>query len=145
MILRRPMFRRGGSAEGGITSGLRRQGYDDGGPTMDPRNLLQGYPAFKKEYEAQVGPRAKSTNLNDFLINFGLNMASASPTGNVLQTAAMQAKEPFAQFQKTKAYEREAPREEERDLVKAYMSARGEALSGGAESTMNFQKNEWLD
>ena len=129
MILRRPMFRRGGSAEGGITSGLRRQGYDNGGPSI----LLQGYPAFKKEYEAQVGPRAKSTNLNDFLINFGLNMASASPTGNVLQTAAMQAKEPFAQFQKTKAYEREAPREEERDLVKAYMSARGEALSGGAE------------
>jgi len=30
--LSRPMFRRGGKAEGGITSGLRRQGYagDDG-------------------------------------------------------------------------------------------------------------------
>ena len=25
--LRRPMFRRGGKAEGGITSGLKRQGY----------------------------------------------------------------------------------------------------------------------
>ena len=29
--LRRPMFRRGGKAEGGITSGLRRQGYDGEG------------------------------------------------------------------------------------------------------------------
>ena len=29
--LRRPMFRRGGKAEGGITSGLRRQGYDGTG------------------------------------------------------------------------------------------------------------------
>jgi len=135
MILRRPMFRRGGSAGEGITSGLSRVGYKTGNLTMDPGNLLRGYPDFKKQYEKQVGPRPRSTNLNDFLINFGLNMASASPTGNIFQTAAKQAKEPFGKFQERKAYEQEAPREEERDLVKAYMSARGEALSGGAEQS----------
>ena len=44
--LRRPMFRRGGQAEGGITSGLRRQGYDgtDGNQTViknDPTKVQQ--------------------------------------------------------------------------------------------------------
>ena len=144
MILRRPMFRRGGSAEGGITSGLRRQGYDNGGPTLDPSNLLKGYPAFKKEYEAQVGPRAKSTNLNDFLINFGLNMASASPTGNVLQTAAAQAKEPFAKFQERKAYEQAAPREEEIDLLKTFMTAKGDMLSESGSSDLAWREKNAL-
>jgi hypothetical protein len=32
--LRRPMFRRGGKAEGGITSGLKRQGYAGEGDTQ---------------------------------------------------------------------------------------------------------------
>ena len=138
--LRRPMFRRGGSTGGGITSGLSRPGYkrgrvvEPGGyqGNIDPSSLLKGYGDFKKAYDKQVGPRPRSTNLNDFLINFGLNMVGNAPSGNILQTAATQAKEPFGQFQQRKAYEQEAPREEERDLVKAYMSAKGEALSGGA-------------
>ena len=32
-ILHRPMFRRGGQANGGITTGLGRQRYDNGGQT----------------------------------------------------------------------------------------------------------------
>ena len=141
--LSRPMFRRGGSTGEGITSGLSRPGYNrgrvvnpggyQGDPNLDPSNLLKGYPAFKKEYQSQVGDRPRSTNLNDFLINFGLDIASRPPQGGLLSTAAASAKDPFAQFQQRKAYEQEAPREEERDLVKAYMSARGEALSGGKE------------
>ena len=146
--LRRPMFRRGGSTGGGITSGLSRPGYkrgrvvEPGGykGNIDPSSLLEGYRDFKKAYDKQVGPRPRSTNLNDFLINFGLNMVGNAPSGNIFQTAATEAKEPFGQFQQRKAYEQEAPREEERDLVKAYMSAKGEALSGGVSSMFSKQQ-----
>ena len=144
--LRRPMFRRGGSTGEGITSGLR-QGYNRGRVVNpggyggdDPYELLKGYPEFRKEYQKHVGDRPRSTNLNDFLINFGLNMASASPTGNVLQTAAMQAKEPFAQFQKTKAYEDTSKREEERDLIKSYVASRADALSESDQSMFSKEQ-----
>ena len=141
------MFRRGGSTGGGITSGLSRPGYNRGRVVNpggyggdDPYELLKGYPDFRKEYQKHVGDRPRSTNLNDFLINFGLNMASASPTGNVLQTAAMQAKEPFSQFQKTKAYEDTSKREEERDLIKSYVASRADALSESDQSMFSKEQ-----
>ena len=145
--LHRPMFRRGGSTGEGITSGLSRPGYNRGRVVNpggysgnDPYELLKGYPEFRKEYQKHVGDRPRSTNLNDFLINFGLNMASASPTGNVLQTAAMQAKEPFAQFQKTKAYESISKRDEERDLIKSYVASRADALSESDQSMFSKEQ-----
>ena len=52
-ILRRPMFRTGGTAEG-ITSGLSRQGYHGTENASDQR----------------VSP-PRNTGLSDFLINFG--------------------------------------------------------------------------
>ena len=111
-LYKRPMFRKGGSAEGGITSGLQapRQGY-----ATNQNNLVQqGDMSKLGKVQAdlallnQLAPapvRPQSTAMNDFLINFGLNMASASPTGNIFQTAAAQAKDPFAQFQKQKLTE----------------------------------------
>ena len=44
-----------------------------------------------------------NSSLNDFLIDFGLNMVSNAPTGNIFQTAATQAKDPFKNFQASKA------------------------------------------
>ena len=97
--LKRPMFRRGGSAGEGITSGLR-QGYKDGdlAKIRSQLNLIN-----------QLAPqpeRPRSTSLNDFLINFGLNMVGNEPTGNIFQTAAKQAQEPFGQFQQSAAQEK---------------------------------------
>ena len=132
MILRRPMFRRGGSAGEGITSGLApRQGYAN-------QSFVEQIRPTKAEYESIAGmlpARRKDTSMNDFLINFGLNMASASPTGNVLQTAAMQAKDPFARFQQQKAARAGSGREESMDILKTIMTAKAEALGseGGSE------------
>ena len=92
--LKRPMFRRGGSTGEGITSGLR-QGYSVGKRVTD----VMG------EMRAAMPRRNSKRNFNDFLINFGLNMAGNAPTGNILQTAAVQAKDPFAQFQQARAGE----------------------------------------
>tara|TARA_R100001443_G_scaffold117375_2_gene141818 strand:- start:1095 stop:1955 length:861 start_codon:yes stop_codon:yes gene_type:complete len=95
------MFRKGGSAEGGITSGLQapRQGYATGKLAK-----VQSELALLNQL-APAPVRPQSTAMNDFLINFGLDMTSRSPTGNIFQTAAAAAKDPFAQFQKQKLTE----------------------------------------
>ena len=94
-MYKRPMFRKGGSAGGGITSGLEspRQGYNIGQRVTD----VMG------EMRTAMPQRAPKRNFNDFLINFGLDIASRSPEGNIFQTAAASAKDPFAQFQQARA------------------------------------------
>ena len=75
--LRRPMFRIGGVAEG-ITSGLQpRQGYEGTDDPSDQR--VQPY---------------RSRNLNDFLINWGLDLVSRPKSGNIFQQVATSAKGP---------------------------------------------------
>ena len=98
-ILRRPMFRTGGSAEG-LTSGLQpRQGYKDA-------NLVEQLTTQKSIIDA-LAPRTprKDTSMRDFLINFGLDIASRPPSGSIFSTAAASAKEPFGKFQQAKQIE----------------------------------------
>ena len=92
-LYKRPMFRKGGSAEGGITSGLQRQGYSVGQRVKDTVSEM-------REVLPARGPKR---NFNDFLINFGLDIASRAPQGNIFQTAAISAQEPFKQFQTARA------------------------------------------
>ena len=94
-VMHRPMFRKGGSAGEGITSGLR-QGYTTGKRVQE----------VLAEMQEVLPQRDRRRNLNDFLINFGLDLASRSPQGNIFQTAAASAKEPFAQFQQATAGDR---------------------------------------
>ena len=100
--LRRPMFRIGGTAEG-LTSGLApRQGYQGTNNASDQR--------------AQPIPRTR-TGLRDFLIDFGLDLASRPPSGSIFSTAAAAAKDPFKQYQAGKAAreEREYERQWEQE------------------------------
>ena len=48
-----------------------------------------------------VGPPRK--NVYDFLIDFGLNIASMPPQGNIISTAAAAARDPFSRFQEGKS------------------------------------------
>jgi len=98
------MFRRGGQASGGITTGLGRQRYDNGGAT--------GMERIQRDLQIidQLAPQ-RGGALNDFMINFGLNMVGNPPSGNIFQTAAKQAQEPFGQFQQSRAQEGLARRE----------------------------------
>ncbi len=95
--LKRPMFRRGGSADG-ITSGLDRQNYNVGGEVERIRAL---YNQFAPRTQTQAMPGSVSS----FLTNFGLNLLSAPPRGGLLATAATAAKEPFNTFQSIRAQE----------------------------------------
>ena len=53
--------------------------------------------------------------LPGFLTQFGLNLASQAPTGNIFSTAAAAAKEPFETFQQAKFAEAKEEREFERE------------------------------
>jgi hypothetical protein len=89
-ILKRPMFKMGGSTSEGITSGLSRKGYHEGGSGLSTQERLL----------RAVGPRR--SNVYDFLTEWGLNMASSPPMGNVIQTAAGTARDPYKNFLKGK-------------------------------------------
>ena len=91
-VLKRPMFRLGGNTDQGIMSGVvPRQGYDNGGVSRRKEMLMQG---------AGMRPDTSMANL---LIDFGLNVASAPPTGSIFSTAAGAAKAPFQRYQTAKA------------------------------------------
>tara|TARA_R100000654_G_scaffold18651_3_gene38716 strand:- start:3718 stop:4521 length:804 start_codon:yes stop_codon:yes gene_type:complete len=109
--LTRPMFRMGGSSGTGITSGLDRPGYQQGGGA-DARFFIQRpmAPAVdKKPTGLGLG------TIPGFITQFGLNLASQAPTGNIFSTAAAAAKEPFETFQQAKFAEAKEEREFERE------------------------------
>ena len=80
--LKRPMFRMGGSTGTGITSGLDqpRKQYNQGSNPYAMGNFAPGTGA-------------------GFLTQFGLDLVSRPPEGNIFQTIATSAKEPFRDFQ----------------------------------------------
>ena len=82
-IFYRPMFRKGGDVEGGITSGLRQK-YDMGKRVVDLR---------KQMADAGIKARDPKQNFYNFLMGAGLDLASRSPQGNLLQTAAASARD----------------------------------------------------
>ena len=106
--LRRPMFRMGGTAEG-LTSGLApRQGY-----SHKPGHVTQGDTSkmsmmeklqSQKSIVEALAPRQprQDRSMSNFLIDFGLDIASRSPSGSIFSTAAAAAKDPFAKFQQAK-------------------------------------------
>ena len=104
--LKRPMFRIGGSAGTGITSGLTmpRASYSDGTRKDKIKKIVTEDQAIIDELApSRQSPLAPGT-LSSFLIGTGLNLASATPRGKgltgLVSTAAESAKGPFAQFQK---------------------------------------------
>jgi hypothetical protein len=114
-LYKRPMFRKGGSAGEGITSGLQRQGYKDPAGSViqnDPTKVQQVGTSMEQFNKAF--PQYNRAN-SDFLINFGLDLASrpsAGPGfGGLLTTAAQSAKEPFLQMQKTNMANTQGQRE----------------------------------
>ena len=88
-VLKRPMFRIGGSAGTGITSGLDQ-----------PQKMANG---GRTGYRQGSMPSFQSTGLPGFLTSFGLNLLSTPPSGNIFQTAALAAQDPFRRLQADQA------------------------------------------
>ena len=130
--LNRPMFRSGGLTNTGITSGLEpRKRYEHGG-THSNRGM---------------------SNMSKGLIDFGLNMASATPSGSIFSTAAEQAKGPFANYQKREAaqaerdFTREQFEEEKKQFGQKLEQDRylGELAAQGEKQFIEEQINNYWD
>ena len=108
--LRRPMFRIGGSAGTGITSGLDQ-----------PQKMANG----GRIGYANGTPNFQMSGLPGFLTSFGLNLLATPPQGNIFQTAGMAAREPFNQLQVSQARSREL--QGERDFLRGETDRKIEA------------------
>ena len=98
--LNRPMFRLGGPANEGITSGLApRQGYAN-------QSIVKQIQDQKSILDA-LAPRTprRDSSLSQFMIDFGLDIASRPAEGSIFSTAAASAKEPFQRFKESKRLE----------------------------------------
>jgi hypothetical protein len=109
--LKRPMFRIGGSAGTGITSGLDQ-----------PQKMANG---GRTGYQQGSMPTFQASGLPGFLTNFGLNLLATPPAGNIFQTAGLAAREPFNQLQTSQARSREL--QGERDFLKSETDRKIEA------------------
>jgi hypothetical protein len=116
--LKRPMFRMGGSTGTGITSGLDqpRKQYNQGSNPYAMGNFAPGTGA-------------------GFLTSFGLDLVSRPPSGNILQTASLAAKEPFRDYQA--AQFAMGQKKGERDFLRGEREA-GEEFKAG-EGKLNRQ------
>ena len=170
-ILKRPMFKMGGSSGTGITSGLDRQNYQFGGGAdarrfgltpmprvgggadarrfmgnrmmqmAQPMNTNQSIAAATptlstRERLTQALGAGSNRNLGQFLTQFGLNLLSQSPTGNIFQTAATAAQEP------TKGLFDDLNREQD---LKRQIALEAERLDIGQEQAVELQLLKNLD
>jgi len=123
-ILKRPMFRMGGSTEG-ILSGLdtpkleaSRTGYQEGDLVSDVRRMYPELKDLKDEILSRERGRGAPGSVSNFLTGFGLNLLAQPGGSNIFQTAAKAAQTPYQQFV--------SARQREQDLE----TARDEALFG---------------
>ena len=91
------MFKMGGDVENvGIMDGMRNR-------YQDPPNAPVGSDRDQRLQRRleMINRLTPGPNLNQFLIDFGLNLASGPPRGNILSTAATAARDPFQRFMAT--------------------------------------------
>ena len=115
-VLKRPMFRMGGSTGTGITSGLDRKPLKQGTDPYDRAlKMTERFSTDMDKFRGEQSPLAPGS-LPGFLTQFGLNLVSQVPTGNIFQTAATAAKEPFQTFQAAKLAQRDDDRRSKEDI-----------------------------
>jgi len=113
--LRRPMFRMGGAAEG-ITSGLDRKPFQQGTDPYDRAlKTTERFRADMDKFKGETQPMMPG-GLPNFLTSFGLNLLATPPRGNIFQTAAVAAQDPFKQFQAAQLAERQDTRDQLTDM-----------------------------
>ena len=131
-VLKRPMFRMGGSSNEGITSGLSspRQNYNIAGRVLPTREEFEQAKSMYPQFEVPKGQ-----GLSRFLMTTGLNLLSTPPQGGLLATAATAAREPTEQLFKDIDTQRATQFATDADLFKTLIEAKGEAAGGTSGKT----------
>ena len=145
--LKRPMFRMGGSANEGITSGLdkpKRGLVNEPGSYSVTQQIEELY---KSADEIVKSRRPKETykDRDDFLINLGLDMVSRSPSSNIISTIGESAKGPFKQYQAGQAQKRKTQAEGESDLFNTLIGARAKVMGSEGGSKMFSMRDKAND
>jgi len=149
--LRRPMFRMGGSANEGITSGLDKpkrglvdepgkysQSLDD----MKLKDLGDRSIGDLQRISQMSRPKETYKDRDDFLINLGLDLVSRPPSGNIISTIGQSAQGPFKQFQAGKAKRQQSQSESEADMFKTLVGAQAKIMgSEGGGKTFSKQQS----
>ena len=109
-------------AEENFNSG-GRVGYKDGTDEYD-RALKTTERAVKdlEKFRGEKQPLMPGS-LPNFLTSFGLNLLATPPAGNIFQTAALAAKDPFETFQAAKLTEREDKIKRAEDIFYGYLAS----------------------
>ena len=140
------MFRLGGNTDQGIMSGVApRQGYEHGG-THNPETIgdlkdLSLDDLYRVAGQKSLRPRGVTPA--DALIEFGLNVASAEPSGSIFSTAAGAAKEPFQRYSKSKAESEATQYVSQADMFKTLIGAQADVLAAEAEG--KAEGKGWLE
>ena len=131
------MFRSGGSTGEGITSGLApRQGYQGDGMSQ----LVEQLPALRKIAKEQ-SYQPRNNDMNQFLIDFGLNLVSGTPKSNIFATAAEAAKDPMATMQKSRSDREAMQYATEADMFKTLIGAQSKIMGSEGQSKI-FSKQQ---
>ena len=143
-ILRRPMFRIGGSAGTGITSGLDRKPFENGTDPYDRalKTTKQAVIDLERFKGRKSGLRPGS--LPGFLTQFGLNLATTTPTGTgfggLAATAAKAAQQPFQTFQAAKLAEREDRADRAEDIFSGALASEYDLLAAEKKGAADGRK-----
>ena len=143
-VLRRPMFRMGGAADG-ITSGLDRKPLANGTDPYDKalkttERATQDLAKFRQQQGGMM-PGA----LPGFLTSFGLNLLSQSPQGNIFQTAATAAKEPFETFQAAQLADRERKADLAEDIFSGALASEYDILEAEKKGASDARKTPEIE
>jgi hypothetical protein len=138
-ILTRPMFRLGGSTNGimtGLDTPYLRGLVDGPGGYAGQQNAISKEDYLKdwataKEIGQEIYPK-EPTDINKFLINFGLDLVSRPPQGGFLSTAASAAKGPTQQLYQDIETQKAGKRALDTSLFGTLIGARADILGGGA-------------
>ena len=145
--LRRPMFRMGGSANEGITSGLdkpKRGLVDEPGKYSQTLEDQFGLSEIDKLVQSRR-PKETYKDRDDFLINLGLDLVSRPPSGNIISTIGQSAQGPFKQFQAGQAQKRKTQTESESDLFNTLVGARAKVMGSEGGSKMFSMRDKAND
>jgi hypothetical protein len=131
-VLKRPMFKMGGSSGEGITSGLDkpRQQYNIAGRVLPTQQEFQQAQAMFPQFQ-----RPEGQGLSRFLTTFGLDLLARPPQGGTLATIAAAAKGPTEQLFKDLDEERATKFATDADLFKTLIEAKADAQSGTSGKT----------
>ena len=153
--LRRPMFRMGGTAAEGITSGLDvmpRQGYATNEDNLVKKNDFSKMPLENlgnmnmgqlRELSKSMAYKPRGTNVYDFMTEFGLDLLSRPRSGNIFQQAATSAKEPYQRFMERKQSAAEQQYGSESDMFKTLIGAQADILASEAEGAGKNWLEQW--